>query len=60
MVFLKKRLKLTLDFNPSFPRIDESMFEQNNREQFLDLYRDVKEEAYLGPLTDLVGVGKKC
>ena len=44
VAYLKKKPKLTLYFDPSLPRIDESMFEGNDREQFLDHYRGAEEE----------------
>ena len=44
VAFLKKKPKLTLYFDPTEPKIDESMFEGNDREQFLNHYRDAKEE----------------
>ena len=44
VAFLRKKPKLKLYFDPSLPRIDESMFEDNDREQFLNHYRGAKEE----------------
>ena len=45
MAFLRKKPKLILYFDPSLPKIDESMFEGNDRKQFLNHYRDAKEEV---------------
>ena len=44
VAFLKKKPKLTLYFDPALPKIDESMFDGNDREQFLDYYRGAMEE----------------
>ena len=44
VAFLRKKPKLTLYFDPSLPRMDESMFEGNDIEQFLNHYRGAKDE----------------
>ena len=44
VAFLKRRAKLTLYFDPKEARLDENMFNGNDRIQFLDHYRDAKEE----------------
>ena len=45
LVFLKKRPKLTLYFDPSDAIIDELMFNQDASNQLMDHYRDAEEEA---------------
>ena len=43
--FLKKKPKLSLYFDPTLPKIDESMFAgASNVDQFKDQYRDAEEE----------------
>ena len=43
--FLKKKPKLSLYFDPTLPKIDESMFAgASNIDQFKDQYRDAEEE----------------
>jgi len=44
VAFLKKKPKLTLYFDPSEPNIDESIFNGESRERFLEQYRDAFEE----------------
>ena len=55
--FLKKKPKLSLYFDPTLPKIDESMFVgATNVDQFKDQYRDAEEEIpdHM-PLTHAVG-----
>lgn len=44
VAFLKKKPKLTLYFDPVEPIIDETMFNGESKEAFLEHYRDAKEE----------------
>ena len=44
VAFLKRKPKLTLYFDPKEARLDENMFNGNECTQFLDHYRDAKEE----------------
>jgi hypothetical protein len=39
---MKKKPKITLYFDPTEPKIDESIFHRS-RGEFLDIYRDAKE-----------------
>ena len=44
VAFLKKKPKLTLYFDPTEPIIDETMFNGESEDVFLEHYRDAKEE----------------
>ena len=44
VAFLKRKPKLTLYFDHKEARLDENMFNGSDRMQFLDHYRDAKEE----------------
>ena len=44
VAFLKRNPKLTLYFDPTEARLDENKFNGSDRTQFLDHYRDAKEE----------------
>ena len=45
--YLKKNPKLTLYFDPQLPRIDVNMFQGDEQHDFLELYRDAKEDTPL-------------